>query len=313
MSGEINNQTEQYQRGQVLGFTMAEIMLVLIFLLLLLLGTKIQKTQDKLNAAYSADSPEYKVAVQVKETLKELKTIGVIPEDKDLLWLTEILILSAEEVIKAPKNDTDIIQNLEDEILSLKTELALQKTINKQSGVSTLKEKIEQLTSQLKKEQQKQKINLSNAATGKFFTGILEDQDISSAEAKQCLLTCGGGPKACWGESLENPDFIYNIALYDEHIYVTSDKKSINKNNTDWMSLPDSARVEQGIKLSNQQFNTNFSILYQHAQSNDCVFQVRLFDYKTSSKEIYKEQLQMVDRYVYTTKYKGWTYGDLPN
>ena len=56
MSGEINDQTEQYQRGQVLGFTMAEIMLVLIFLLLLLLGTQLQQTQDKLESAYAPDS-----------------------------------------------------------------------------------------------------------------------------------------------------------------------------------------------------------------------------------------------------------------
>ena len=313
MSGEINDQTEQYQRGQVLGFTMAEIMLVLIFLLLLLLGTQLQQTQDKLESAYAPDSPEYQAADKIKETLANLKTSKVIPEDKNLLWLTETLTLSAKEMIKNPKDDTNIIQNLEKKILVLEAELTVQKELIAKTDIETLKEEVEVLASKLEEEQKKyQAINLPDLDTGRFFTDILKDQNISSLEAKQCLLTCGGGPKACWGESLKNPDYIYNVALYEDSIFITNNPENIKKNKADWVSLLQPARIEEPILLTNAQFRSRFTKLKEHAVVNECVYQVRLVDVFTSSKAIYKKQRQLVEAYVYPTNRKSWNYGTLP-
>ena len=53
----IEQQSEAYRRGQVLGFTMAEIMLVLLFLLLILLGDQLSRLAEDLGTFYTAGYP----------------------------------------------------------------------------------------------------------------------------------------------------------------------------------------------------------------------------------------------------------------
>jgi flagellar motor protein MotB len=51
MSGEIIQQRSSYRQGLVLGLTMAEIMILLVFCLLIAMATFLKKTQDKLDVA----------------------------------------------------------------------------------------------------------------------------------------------------------------------------------------------------------------------------------------------------------------------
>ena len=250
-SGQIERQSEEYRKGQVLGFTMAEIMLVILFLLLLLLGSKINKQADALSKSYQRDTKEYKAIEQIKTTLSELQEQGLVDEGKDLNWLAERLVLS-----KASPNET--------------------------------------------------------IKTAQRIAPFIAKNNLTFEQGKQCLATCGGGPRACWGMSLSNPDYIYNVALYDDAIYVTSNPENIIKNKADWNSIIQPARIEMPTLLTNNQFRSRFAKLREHALANECVYQVRLVDVLTSSKAIYKKQRQLVEGYVYPTPLKNWTYGALP-
>ena len=147
---------------------------------------------------------------------------------------------------------------------------------------------------------------------------IATNENLTFEEGKQCLATCGAnegdgdGPKACWGESLRNPDYIYNVALYDDAIFVTNNFENIEKNKADWDSLLQPARIEKSTLLSNAQFQSRFAKLKEHASVNECEYAVRLVDVFTSSKAIYKKQRQLVEGYVYPTLKKRWNYGTLP-
>jgi hypothetical protein len=249
--GQIEHQTEEYRKGQVLGFTMAEIMLIILFLLLLLLGSKINKQADALSKSYQKDSPEYQAIEKIKSTLSELKNQGAVNSQKDLNWLAERLVLS-------------------------------------EAGTSDSIKKAQKLAP------------------------FIAKNNLTFEEGKQCLATCGGGPRACWGESLRNPDYIYNVALYDDAIFITNNPDNIQKNKADWDSLLQPARIEKHTLLTNAQFRSRFSKLREHASMNECVFQVRLVDVFTSSKAIYKKQRQLVEGYVYPTPLNNWNYGTLP-
>ena len=286
--GQIEHQTEEYRKGQILGFTMAEIMLVILFLLLLLLGSKINKQEnallllesntneqadtilileskiieqaDTLSKSYQEDTPEHQAIDKIKRTLSDLQNQGSVSRKKDVNWLAERLVL------------TD-------------------------AGTNDSVRKARELTSL-----------------------IAKNENLTFEEGKQCLATCGAnegegdgdGPKACWGESLRNPDYIYNVALYDDAIFVTNNIENIEKNKADWDLLLQPARIEKPTLLSNAQFQSRFAKLKEHASVNECEYAVRLVDVFTSSKAIYKKQRQLVEGYVYPTPKKRWNYGTLP-
>ena len=233
----LNNQSDQYRKGQVLGFTMAEIMLVLIFILLLLLGTKITKLTDTLENSFIEGSKEHESILILKEASKNI--------DEDILWLTETLVLNSKPLLSGEVNTREV-----------------------KDFSSTL-------------------------------LPIITDRDISLDEAKQCLSSCGGGPKACWGESLRNPDFIYNIELYDDFVVVNPNQDSIDKNYQDWLQIPPAVKFEEPVKLSNLDYRTRFKQLKKYGELNDCVFQVRMFEDKIKDLDIYKRQRKLVESYFF--------------
>ena len=298
------DQIDQYQRGQVLGFTMAEIVLILLFLLLIILGMRINKQAEALQKSFTEGTPEHSAAEIIKEAAQDLTNQGVLPENKDMVWLTETLVLNANQALSGmdPEEiDTKReLAKLRKEHSDLRKDFA---AITEELAESSLeKERLEAEIARAK----------SKSQTGSELTEILESNNLSVGEAKSCLLTCGGGPKACWGESLSNPDFIYNVALFEDSVWVSPDLESIENNQDDWLSLPTQARILQPQMLSRNTFKKSFSRLLEHAKENDCVFQARLVDFATSNKETYKSQKQLVDGYVYTTIFKSWKYGQLP-
>ena len=72
----IEQQSEAYRRGQVLGFTMAEIMLVLLFLLLILLGDQLSRLAEDLEVSIQPGTPEHSAIILIQETLDNLKLQG---------------------------------------------------------------------------------------------------------------------------------------------------------------------------------------------------------------------------------------------
>lgn len=293
----INLQSEEYRKGQVLGFTMAEIMLVLLFLLLLLLGAKLQKLNKTIESSYQPNSKGFESIKSIENTLHSFQDKGLISEDKDVLWLTRQLILRADDVIKQEaewdKSSQEKIEKLIIEKQELLSENQMLKDINEDNN-------------RIVKELKEAKLKLNKITP---LTDILKSNNLSDKEATQCLLSCGGGPKACWGESLANPDFIYNIALYDDGFYVSPELKSIEKNSKDWLRIPNIARLSKPQYMTPKVFRKRFGALLEYANNNSCVFQTRLIDVDTSTKKIYKAQRRLVEGYVYPTPFKTWSYG----
>jgi hypothetical protein len=326
----ISAQSEDYRKGLVLGFTMAEIMLVLLFLLLLLLGNELKDLHEKLNSSISLDAPEVVAAQDMAAQWKEAKEKGLAPPDMSLEEYVGKLIFRSEadqlDILSAQ------IKALKEQILS--KEVQIQK-LNEQikemganpgyiedleTNLSRVEERLRELA-ELETVLSEVKADLAGANERidavKPIADALAEANLSSKQGQQCLLACGAtGRPACWGESIENPDFIYDIAMYDNYLWVALREDSLAKNLVKWDELPDKARIETPMFLSAGDFRRRMTGLVEYGDANDnCVFSVRLFDVGTSTKQIYKDLRQLVGNYAYETPVRDnsrWTEGAFP-
>ena len=288
----ITQQREEYRKGQVLGFTMAEIMLVLLFLLLLLLGDRIRGLNKELDQSIVTGSNQHQSLILLEQTRQGLQKKGLMPQSKDDLWLTKKLTLAADDIISEQGQWTDTaeetIEKLSEELVAAQQDLR-----QAREALATVAEDGESLR------------------RGMELSETMASQGISLEKAQICLSSCGGGPDACWGESTSNPDFIYNIALFDDRIFVEPDETSVRKNSLAWQLLPAKARIETGSFFSETEFRAKFSELDAHGDANECVYQTRLFDADTSTKDIYKSKVRLVEGYVYPTPITRWRGSEL--
>ena len=319
----ISGQYEDYRKGLVLGFTMAEIMLILLFLLLLLLGKELRDLYSELDSSISKDSPQASVGKDIEEQWKEAVENGIAPQNMPLDQYAGKLIF---------KSEADQLDVLAAQIKSLREQLKtkeldierLNDLIKKLEGnpeyVDDLESQLAEAKDRLEDLAQTEKA-LAEAEKkveeSKPLADALAEANLSQKEGQQCLLACGAtGRPACWGESIRNPDFIYDIAMYDDYFWVALREESLAKNLDKWNNLPDKARIETPTFLSASDFRKRMTGLVEYGKANDnCVFSVRLFDVGTSTKQMYKDLRQLVGNYAYETPVRDtsrWTEGAFP-
>lgn len=291
----VDQQSEQYRRGQVLGFTMAEIMLVLLFLLLILLGDEITDLTRDLKVYISPQSAQGESAIIISQTLQTLKSQGRISESETELSLTEKLVLRAADTV----NEVGVDEEAGETIARLTRERDQLRSIN---------EALERENESLSRELDKDPKELARQRMAEDLLNSADRNRVSFEKAMMCMDDCGGGDgkEACWGESISNPDYIYTVALYDDYIWVKPDESSIDRHKLDWDAMPDAARVESARYLSNAEYQGRFSALRRYGDAKNkgpqgCVFSVRLFDLGTTTKETYKKQESMLQRYTFRT------------
>ena len=303
----VDQQSEQYRRGQVLGFTMAEIMLVLLFLLLILLGDQITDLTRDLKVYISPQSAQGESAILISQTLQTLKSQGQISESETELSLTEKLVLRAADTV----NEVGVDEETEETIARLTRE---------RDQLRSISEALERENESLSRELDKDPEELERQRMAEDLLNSADRNRVSFEKAMMCMDDCGGGDgkEACWGDSISNPDYIYTVALYDDYIWVKPDESSIDKHKQDWDAMPDAARVESATYLSNAEYQRRFSALRRYADAKNkgpqgCVFSVRLFDLGTTTKETYKKQESMVQLYTFRTPVPNqrWV-GELP-
>ena len=289
----VDFQSEQYRRGQVLGFTMAEIMLVLLFLLLILLGAQISNMQEEIDRSIAPDSPEARSIILIQEALYSLQAQGLLLQQDDIYTLSQKLTLVAPETIRGLPAQGSL------ERLLVENERLLDQNATLRSQLSDQVEPGERLAEALDLQR------------------IAEQFGLQHSSAQMCLEGCGGGdgPEACWGESISEPDYIYSVAMFDDRFFVVPDGQNIRANQDSWDSLPELARIPSGEMLTNAELVRRFRPLRAFSDQNTCKFHVRLYDYQTSTKEVFKNQRRLIEGYVYFSDRGGannWDHGAVP-
>jgi DNA repair exonuclease SbcCD ATPase subunit len=127
----ISGQSEDYRKGLVLGFTMAEIMLILLFLLLLLLGKELRDLYSELDSSIPKDSVQAIVGKDVEDQWKEAVENGIAPQDMPLDQYAGKLIF---------KSEADQLDVLAAQVKSLREQLK-----NKELDIERLNDLIKEL------------------------------------------------------------------------------------------------------------------------------------------------------------------------
>jgi outer membrane protein OmpA-like peptidoglycan-associated protein len=137
MNGQINQQGSSYRRGLVLGLTMAEIMLLLVFCLLIAMATFLRTEQNKLAEArkqiedqrMQSDREHTAVAVSAQETalLEELKSAaGTDPKAIDEYWRE---LVSSKADLAQLKNEGTSLKDLREKAAAM--------TVLQKAGINT--------------------------------------------------------------------------------------------------------------------------------------------------------------------------------
>jgi hypothetical protein len=313
------DESSHYRRGQVFGFTIAEILTLLLFVLLLALMTKIIKSEEKEKEALKKlDLTERHHRVIIEQMNKKSASDGevfIIKEelakqqeqlDKDHLnfkKLERILLASGEEIFKA-KDDKEKIKKMREalELGGLMTEAGL----DKNTSVEEL-DTLVNLQKELKDPKNKDK-SLMQLLQDELELLKIEDKN-KTAYTDARIKNLAGGDNAlvpCWVDSGEYdlarrgmPISLYNFHVEQngfrvEKAYKTLDDKmyaEIVRNHEIHIG-----KVYSYSKIGYTQFTSDFKGLEKEEMlksvGTKCVFSIRPFDYDPNvSKARYKNSI----------------------
>ena len=288
-------------------------MLVLLFLLLILLSDQIREINEQLEQSIPPDTVEHEATMLLVQTAESLKQRGLIEQDESLLELTEKLTFASEDVVQQTM-DLDAAEKIE-RLRAENRKLAKEQS-SSDNELSELNEEVERLSEQidaLNEELTEAKRVEEDSSAARELLEQVEKSKLSMEDAKVCLSDCasdsGQGATACWGENLNNPDFIYHLGIGDAGVFVVPVLESIGKNAIDWTQIPKVARIEKSTYLRNAEFRKRFRKLKEYADSNNCVYQVYFSDVDTSSKSSFKSQEDLILGFVYRSSNEvPWDY-----
>lgn len=280
----ISNQNIAYRRGVILGLTLAEIMLLVIFLLLLtfmaILKNERERYEHKLLLVKK--SPPIEKIIQILEKqAPDIMDELVLANQK----LPEIIAMIKKEKLKIRKSET-----IPDVILRSVENLKADKEIIKHSGSvnQKLKQVINAQEGLIKKQEELIKVR-------KELETEVENLKGQNKSLYKQIESNGKGVDypPCWADPTGKQEYIYNIFLTDDGIVIHDNK--IPHRAAEQARLPISM-IRYDNVLSNSNFQNQTYQLFSWSMANDCRFFVRVYD-KTNSnqKKLYKRLLKVVE------------------
>ena len=302
----ILQEERSYRRGLVLGFTLAEIVVLVIFLLLLALATLLaRKEQELLELAQELERAETRAAANV-HALAELERVvdavgGRDAFDDDFKVLVESL--QAIDLLKAERRALEerIAKLLETEQMlaeeALGSEQAREEFIADAKAGRMLRE-ARAATASLADVPPAEVVALALQADAHArelanLTGQVQN-------LRNRLAAGGRGTEypPCWAEpETGRIEYIFDVALSAEGVVVR--ERDLPHRVNDRKELP-LERITTGHLIDVTTFLAQFEPLYTWSVQHECRFFVRAFDQTgPTEKEIYKRQMRVLESRFY--------------
>ena len=335
MPDAFATEERSYRRGLVLGLTMAEIMILVLFALLLIWMTGLREREQLLQKIDSALTQTNNAVGETKRLREELARLTGSPDRANAFddQFRE-LVIAKEKIAK-----------LQAEVAALQESTKILETIAKRDGGSDTKGTIEEIErrlqiaerllnnmqqpnsdkftslteTQLTKEtaslmslrEQLRANGLAPTEIAKLIDGSKRQAEDSQEQVKtlqgrllnvqQKLTALGRGTEmpACWANPVTGkPEYIFDIALQSGAIRVHDN------------ALPNRQREQAKLPLSDLQFDRSLSFnefraatrpLFQWSEKEGCRFFVRVTDETAAhEKTKYKLVLRTVQEHFYT-------------
>lgn len=288
-----------YRRGVILGLTMAEIVILIVFCLLLLLNILVGKKNEEIKQI-------------VEELNKTKKTMQVLAEHPDIIAelnqlysaldktsfddaFKELLLIKNENFnikkqLYALHEKTDRTNKLNDLFDKFNIEIdeisdTMQTVLfvkNEFPEIFTDKEKIKELPHKIARLKQEIKTQQNRGAY---------------LQKKLDKLGHGTEKPACWADSSGKTEYIFQVALTSKGIVVHNNK--LPNRAIEQKELPID-HISFDKELSTKAFRKSTRALFEWSEKNECRFFVKVFDKtKSEEKKIYKNRLRIVEEHFY--------------
>lgn len=268
----LSSENRSYRKGVVLGLTMAEILMLVVFILLLAFASLLKNEQDKV-----------KLVEENRESLIKILHLINQPDPDISKELVRVYEQMPEILLEVKKEDLkkDPSEPIEEVIKRAIAKLKIEKNLNSLNKDLPIEEKLNQALQENNELQSK----LAN----------MEGQN------KNLMRQCKGiGLPPCWADKNGSPEYIFNLDLQDDGIVIHDNK------------LPHRAQEQAKLNISHIQYEAPLGIapfssqtltLLRYGQANECRFFVRIFDRTgTDKKELYKNLRQAVEGNFYILK-----------
>ncbi len=304
--GDLLHQERGYRRGLVLGLTMAEIVVLIIFCLLLALGLMVQKQNqaiiDLRNAYESAEAERVKLVERLKQAEK---LIGGQQKFDDLFHELELAKQRAAQVTKLQdqivalqerQKQLDAIEKLmgapADQAVS--PDEALKALIDKAQAGDAIARAISESGGAASPDAAKKAIQklAQGKAEAERQVATLQGQ-LKNLQQKLGDLGRGTEMPACWASPTTGaPEYIFDVALTSTS-FIVRDRKLLNRKDDEAQLPIGGIRFEQD--LSPDEFVAASRPLLDWSVAHQCRFFVHVFDLTgPTEKAIYKRQIRIL-------------------
>ena len=298
-----------YKRGVILGLTMAEAVLLLLFSLLLALAAMffdqekkaniILQDRDKLKSEAHINKQKLESAMRVigKSDIHEMKKelIRLESQDQKIAVLLDRLKIDTK-VVKSKSLDTLVarVTKLNETKKTIKEaglpsdphdlKKALEQAKNKQAEVEAAK-KAEQAA---RREKEKISKKLRDTESKVQDAQLTENQLRGQVASFKRMMGKGTEKPACWADKATGkPKYIYNVGLTNEGIIV---RHSATPPFSKAENLPIDS-IPYGRVLKPREFERYAKPILDWSKNNDCRFFVRAWDETgKTNKDIFKKR-----------------------
>jgi hypothetical protein len=315
-----------HRRGFVLGQTLAEVMTLIIFVLLLSLGIHI-RGQDKENQALTTQNED------LRRVLESIRSVIGSDENELSLRLAALqikadrydnILRELEEVRQALEQEKGKSSRLQADLENFKelfegqdggfdpesieaslSELREFQRVTQAAGLSptpeALTEKLDEIT------MLEAAINEVGGDLDKLFGAIPEAArlkgQLASAQRLQENAGRRGNLPSCWATEDGRPEYLYDVALRSDGIFL---RKIVSPHRAeDWKLIP-AEKVLTDRVISEVEFRQMTYPLFQWSDERKCRFFVRIWDQtELTQKEAYKERLDTVESHFYKLLMSG--------
>ncbi len=273
----IGEQHTAYRRGLVLGLTMAEVGILVIFVLLLLL------------------------ALAAFERERYAEVMAMPPERLDALLTTEEALRAIEQAVGV--RDTDTPEEIQ-ELVRVVTERA--ESPEGQASLQAVRsalEEIKRAEAEIRRAAEKlegESGSMAETVAQQSRELAIKEGQLRYAEERLRALGPGGaGARPCWVEPDGSIVFLYDVVLTSRGIKMKLRDDVAGSPRLADLALPS---INPAAALSADEFRAKTRALYDYGRraENRCVFHVYVWDgTQAAEKERYKDLLRTVEGHFY--------------
>jgi hypothetical protein len=327
----IQREDEQYRRGVVLGLTLAEVTILLLFCLLMTALVLIEKRQKKIDELVSQQGNKFVVSAALQEFIED--NFGDVTSQKELddnfLKLSTVASQAqqtqkiVDEVSKAVavadngRAPKDLPQRVAEALQTESTVKAALAAMDKKAagesgaggGIDKILTAAQQLVSrgELFDTTTRAGKDAAAEAMSKSLCEMQYDDPALRRECIQKIATIAGGKglefRSCWWDKTVAPwrtKNIYEVALTDYGFIIRELDPEVEEYRVQKANDLPVASIRANVPLTAAEFVEQTFPLFQWSEVNECRFYVRVYDETgPTEKNLFKSRLTTLEQHFY--------------